>query len=338
MTESHGADPPADPPVAPPRPMWAVEPEVGLPVAPPVTPPRRRRRWLRELPFVVIGIVVVGTIVTCGITQLFGDDESPDPAAGAIGDCFHIGTPGLELPPDDDDLSYPVRCDQPHHYETYYRGRLSGPDADAVSPDLARTSARVRQLCDAAVEPFLGGPYSDARVITDVIMPTDRGWAAGDRWFNCVLGETGDVLGRFVRRTDTLRDGLRGDRPLAVGCVDVVAIDGKIERIDYARCATAHSGEFVGAHAIEDTDAYPDDETADAIAGPACVRLAAAFLGLTEQEFEAREDIGYTWIMADEEGWRIGDRSVRCLVTTRDYKRVVTGSVKGLGPSRLPGA
>jgi hypothetical protein len=45
--------------------IWSVEPEADRPAE-----RRPRRRWLYELPYLVIGAVVLGTIVTCGVTQM----------------------------------------------------------------------------------------------------------------------------------------------------------------------------------------------------------------------------------------------------------------------------
>jgi Septum formation len=317
----------------PQRLMWEEEPQSAPLAAGPATPPRWRWRW-RDLPFVIAGVLVVGTIVTCGYTQIFEDRGASGSAAG----CFDPGPLAGEagVPSEVRDQASPVSCETVHRYEQYHKGRFTGADAGAARPHLVMSSPRALRICAEAARDFLGGDYTDARVYFDFLVPSTRAWKSGDRSFRCVMAETSDVDGEIVGRSGSLRDGLRGDRPLRIGCVDVTGDGEKVETIRYILCDALHTGEFVGTHTIEETGTFPDDDYLDAIAEEACTPLVAAYLGLTPDRFRAREDLDWVWVAPSQPDWDAGDHGLRCFVATHGYKPVVRGSIRGLGTAPLP--
>jgi hypothetical protein len=299
---------------------------------------RPRRRWWRELPYIVIGIVVVGVIVTCGVTQIFGGSAGTGHGVG----CYTAG-PGPGIPTDDprvpDDLRnrvQPVACDEPHAFEAYRKGRFTGADAELRSAEAASGSIQAWATCDRAARDFLGGDYAEARVALDMLVPTERNWRAGNHSFTCVMAETAGSEDRTVQRVGSLRDGLRGDRPLRIGCVDVEATTDKVNGVDYIGCDYLHAGEFVGSHSVPDATTYPDEGDLDAIARDSCALLAASYLSLDRDQVLARKDLALLWDVPLAGQWSAGDHSIRCYVVDRAYRSVLRGSIKGIGPNPAP--
>jgi hypothetical protein len=292
---------------------------------------------LRELPYIIIGVIVVGTIATCGVTRLFGGHSGVD--AGPA-DCF-VGS-GADLP-EDVRVSIglrnrvePIGCDRPHTFEVYHRGRFTGTDAKADSAQAAAGSGQVAATCDRAARDFLGDDYAEARVRWDLIVPDENGWRGGDRSYACVMAETAGSGNRIVDRTGSLRDGLRGDQPMGITCVDVTATGDVVISVDYIRCDFLHGGEFVGAHPVAGRDEYPGGSPLDTAGQDACPQLAASYLGLELTQLPARKDLTVFWIPPTMQSWTTGDRSIRCYVGDKAYQSVIRGSVKAIGVKALP--
>jgi hypothetical protein len=90
--------------------------------------------------------------------------------------------------------------------------------------------------CRAEAEAFLGGPLEGARV--SMTFPH----SSTDGVYPCALVEVGDTAGHALDRSASLRDGLRGAKPLAVTCV----ADAGRDVWRYTLCNTEHAGELVG--------------------------------------------------------------------------------------------
>jgi len=249
-------------------------------------------------------------------------------------DCYM--TRDAEFPPDDRipvdlrDRVTSIECDRPHTFEVYHRGQFTGADAELDSAQAASDSVQVLATCVRAAREFLGGDHTEARVTLDIIVPTERGWRAGERWYACVMAETTGSEGRTVDRTGHLRDGLRGDQPMRIACVDVTATADVVKSVDYIRCDYLHAGEFVGA------DPVPDASDPKTVARDACTRRAASYLGLAPTQLPARTDLTVFWTLPGEQGWSVGDHSVACYLAEKGYQPVIRGSVKGIGARPLP--
>jgi hypothetical protein len=245
--------------------------------------------------------------------------------------CFSTGS-GLGLPLSDRipsdlrDRVEPADCDRPHTFEVYHRGSFTGADADMDSSRAASDSVRVLETCDRAARSFLGGDYAEARVRLDLIVPNERGWRAGDRWYACVMAETTGSEDRIVERTGSLRDGLRGDRPMRIGCVDVTAVAGVVKSVDYIRCEYLHAGEFIGAPTVPGGS--------DTAARDACVQLAASYLEVAPAQLPARTDLTIFWTRPPEQEPTTG--TIQCYLAEKAYQSVIRGTVKGLGAHPLP--
>jgi hypothetical protein len=325
------------------RPLWATPPDIdelpggtAVPADEP-TPPRRRwwSRWRWEdVPFVVVGVVIVAALVTCATLQILDDtDDTPHPDAG----CYATGL-GYAADPQAREIIgdhvLPIACDEPHSLETYLVGRFTGADADAAEAPL--DSATALTTCADAIPEFLGGDIAEARAASYILVPGHSAWAAGQHWYRCTLAETSDGSGRPVERAGSLRDGLRDSRPLAITCADVGGHGDDIETIDYVRCDTPHSGEFVGIHHVDDIAARPADADLGSIAGKACPSLAAAHLDLSRDAYLARTDLMTVWALPSDRSWAAHDRGIRCYTAESHLRPVIRGTLRALGTAPLP--
>jgi hypothetical protein len=132
----------------------------------------------------------------------------------------------------------------------------------------------------------------------------------------------------------SVKDGLRGDRPLALTCVNVTD-DGKNAITDEqaVACSTPHNAEVAGLFTAPDVP-WPADQTArDNTASKGCEGVAAKYLGQSGQV--NNPVLGWAWDGFTQDRWEMGDRTIRCLLvgikngTANSVK--FTGSVKGIG-------
>ncbi|WP_433604851.1 septum formation family protein [Dactylosporangium sp. CA-139114] len=189
----------------------------------------------------------------------------------------------------------PTDCANEHQAEIVRVGRLTTPPENKTR--------EVYADCDTAAREYVGGDWHEGRLGIAVIVPSTDEWNAGAREYRCALFEfaADDFTSR--QRTGSLKDGLRGTRPLALTCVDVLAIpDGQ--------------GWY---------------ESIDRLVTQACDTKAAAFLGESKAKFESRTDLRVVPTGGNPDRWGLGDRTSHCYVVTRPDNRV-TKSLKGSAP------
>lgn len=208
----------------------------------------------------------------------------------------------------------PISCEQPHQTETAYAAALSG---SATTPEGEAEEAY--GVCATEVKQFLGGDVHLARA--EFMVAMDKVFD-GDRWFRCELLETTDGAHHVKTRTGSMRDGLKGKRPLALSCANFKeSKDGSyITGVTYTPCAKPHEAEFAGLYRIPSSGKVGPNTLADQ-----CAKVGGKYVGAGD----LRNAGGYGWfpwgpnnIMYD-----VGDRTTRCFVYAYP-KRKSTGSVK----------
>jgi Septum formation len=230
-------------------------------------------------------------------------------------------------------------CSAPHVTETFYVGTFAA-DANtdaATRPKLGTPLFRAAyETCVQQANEFLGGDFHGARVAVRPVMPTDRQWSGNARWFRCEAIEVVNANGGIKARTSSLRDGLRGDRPVAITCGDEsLSQDQKyVENITYVDCAAPHDVELTGIYVAPDEE-YPGDEQVQAAALDACYGIGAAYLGLTRSALDGVGGVRWLFWGGSSDLWSVGDRSHRCFMG--EYPRSkLAGSIKGRRPGSFP--
>ena len=99
-------------------------------------------------------------------------------ASWKVGACYGSQDAEQELVP----------CDRPHLVEVFATGTL--PDG-RYSSELAST---VIPICERAFGPYVGAPYGRSAFGYAPLVPSEPGWAAGDRAYACVLADPTEKL------------------------------------------------------------------------------------------------------------------------------------------------
>jgi len=263
------------------------------------------------------------------------DDWAPLAPAKAvmppIGACYSAKTPQAY---DITAIALPrVPCEQPHTVETYHVADYPAETAARSSPPApgAPEARAAFAGCETAARGYLGDDWYLGRLYLVVTMATAPQWESGTRQFRCDLVEVAGPGGTVVQRTGSLRDALRGDRPIASRCYNEVASSGvagdELSRVD---CASPHDLEFTGV--VEGTgDTAPiDDRALRSVAEPGCRAVLAKHLGVSGQ---SRLKLGWSWWGVRDADWRRGDRKIFCYAREPDDRKLV-GSVRGIGEAQ----
>ncbi|MFF5225477.1 septum formation family protein [Dactylosporangium sp. NPDC000521] len=204
------------------------------------------------------------------------------------------GDKGCYASTTDADTVAPSRCGEPHEAEM----------VDFFYPDGADAG------CHRSAEDFLGGPLADARIELRLLNYEREDFTS----LACALIVVSDSEGTDAVHTGSLRGAMSGDRPMAITCGHYTG-----GTLKYLTCAEAHSAEYVGSVA----DGGDHDTS--------CRQAAAAYLGLTPDEFATRRDLRSDWLTTPRDGHRTG-----CVVVAASGNDVLTGSVKDLRAGPLP--
>ena len=253
--------------------------------------------------------------------------RTPTPGAGV---CY----PGGYQPTWHGDFGSAVDCaSRPHQTETVFVGAFTG--ADAAAPPAAGSQPLQDAFagCVAAARDYLGGEWTDARITMGVVVPDAAAWTGGARWYRCDVTQYTDSALGTVATAGSVKGGLLGARPLAIGCITATD-DGKgsVTRFADAGCDQPHNGEYAGAY-LAPAGPWPTGDALTSLVRTGCESVVAQFLGFSGSTFQSNY---LAWMATgfDEDRWTTGDRSERCYVlaitgnTVNDTR--ILGSVKGL--------
>ncbi|MET7425645.1 septum formation family protein [Dactylosporangium sp. NPDC005555] len=220
-----------------------------------------------------------------------------------------------------------VDCAAEHQAEIIRVGRLTTPPENKTR--------EVFTDCDTAAREYVGGDWHEGRLGLAIIVPSTQEWIDGVREYRCALFEFFADGHSSRLRTGSLKDGLRGTRPLALTCVEVRATpDGQgwyktIDHLVATDCAQPHNGEYIGLHTGPDVP-HPGMTKLAREVTQVCNTKAATFLGESPSKFQNRTDLRVVMTGGIPDRWRLGDRTARCYILTRPDNRL-TKSLKA-GP------
>jgi hypothetical protein len=232
--------------------------------------------------------------------------------------------------------SEPIDCARPHRRETFYFGTLDA-DASADLPEPGDDRFRVAyETCAKQAAEFLGGDFHTARVVSVPVMPSESQWRGMARWFRCEMLEITSANLALAQRSSSLRDGLRGARPLALTCAnEKLTADKKfVQDMTFVGCETRHNNEMTGIYVAPDGP-YPGQDKANEKAQSACYGIGATYLGMTRAALNGTGGISWIAWGGDETTWAVGDRSYWCFMAPYP-SRQFTGSIKGRRPGSFP--
>jgi Septum formation len=227
-----------------------------------------------------------------------------------------------------------LQCTQQHRSETYYVGTLTAAEAAQDGPpglgDAVYRAAYSR--CATQANTFLGGDWHRARVAVVPLLPSDRQWQGKARWYRCEMVEVADAWETVVKRSSTLRDGLRGSRPAAITCANDNFNQKKSSgnNVVYVKCSVPHTVELTGLYTPKDGK-YPGFEKAVDTALAKCFDVGARYLGMTPSALRNRGGISWIAWERGENHWLLGDRSTRCYMGPYPTRKI-SGSIKGKRP------
>jgi hypothetical protein len=219
--------------------------------------------------------------------------------------------------------------------ETFHVGLITGAAADrSAPPDAAADLTPAWNDCNLLSKDYLGDDWRGSRLQMLVLAPSPKHWGAGARWYRCELVVVTSEAGRILTRTQGVKDGLRGARPFAIVCANMLGeTEASFEDFADTPCTSAHKAEFAGV-AVTNVTEYPDTgDKSDKAFAAVCAGLAARYLNVTTTQYAQHRQFSAAWWPASKARWALGDHSASCYVTTA---KPVSISVRGYGNRNLP--
>jgi Septum formation len=296
-----------------------------------------RRAWRVALVGAALAVLAAGCAKPTGTDNdltnawpAFDKAVTPTPKVGA---CY---SDKLDTTWYADDFSGAVDCSGSHQTETVFVGTFSGTEAGRSSPPLAGTPSRAEAYgqCMKAANDYLGDDWHNAKVVLGLVLPSDKAWTGGARWYRCDVVAFDDFGLETVRGVGSVKGGLQGSRALAITCVTITA-DGsrRVTGEKDTPCDQPHNAEFAGLYTAPARD-WPDRDTESKLANDGCRGVWARFLGLGGNGSSGSNYVGWWARGFDEDQWKLGDRTEICYVVALDGNNLsapkVVGSMKGI--------
>jgi hypothetical protein len=222
-----------------------------------------------------------------------------------------------------------VDCTKTHGTETIHVGTLRGEDGSGNSPP-AEDSPAMRSAyreCEQEAENFLGDDWRAGRLWLGVAFPSADGWTGGARWFRCDLIEvTSKDDDTPITRTASLKDALKGERPLGFTCYQVTSKNDTVSEMKPLECTQSHNAEFVGVYVPPDAAYQTLTQARWDAYHSACRNLIAKYVGVSTS---TAKNAGSVASPFSKEEWERGNRGVRCHIWLEDKK--TAKSLKGAG-------
>jgi hypothetical protein len=224
----------------------------------------------------------------------------------------------------------PVACTAPHSVETVHVGAFTGAAAGREQVPAGSDEARRTAYgeCGKATADFLGGDWRTGRLGLFLDVPSQRQWSGGARWYRCDLVQYERIDVDPAQRSSSLKGGLTGDRPEALGCTEIDVASGAVKSMAAAACGTAHNAEFAGIFEGP-AGPYPTDDSG-LFAG--CQAKIGEFVGITDGTVRNRVDV--VTAAFGRVDWDLGNRGVRCYLHVEG--KTFARTLKGAGPGVLP--
>jgi Septum formation len=293
------------------------------------------RRWLTAL-----ALVGTATLALAGCSRPTGVDGN------LTDDWAAIAAPKIFVPkvatchPRFQEVGYlsayePVDCAQRHQAETAHVGSFRGPEAELTTPPAAG-SPPMREAyrdCDKRVTEFVGADWRTGRLSMIIVPPSSYGWTGGARWYRCdVIEVDGLDDAKFVDRSGSLKDALRGRSALAHGCFTPKVDDEDVRAMVPVGCTKPHRSEFVGVYKAPEAGYTIFDQDPDRI-HRGCYSVIARFADVPN-DGSIDERVGSIYYYPSESEWKAGNRGIQCFLWIED--RDLTRSLKDAGTGGLP--
>ena len=218
----------------------------------------------------------------------------------------------------------PIACTEEHKTEIIHVGAFDEAARnipDRSSPELLKAFTE----CDAKATAFLGGHWQDGKLWIGVSTPSSEAWVSGVRWFRCEVVQLDDLYGDAVGRKSSLKDALKTDASVRIGCQNYKSGSG----FTPVACTTRHNAEYAGSYfGVKTYAGLKNDEAMF----KACYTVIAKYVGVSVSTVRYRTGIATTYPSQAE--WNEGDHAVRCWLWLD--KKMVTKSMKGVGSKGLP--
>jgi hypothetical protein len=293
----------------------------------------RRLRWLTTA---AVGVGATALLAAFslpeGVDGKMVDDWSALPAAEswtpAESTCHataFLGSPTYEL-------YKPLDCAEGHLIETVHVGTLK-VERETPPPQGSRERREAYRECLDETKELLGADWRTGRVWLGLALPSSKAWAGGARWFRCDVWEVKDKDDPDdVYRKGSLKDALRGDRPLGYGCYRATVKDDEVRSMAAVACSKPHNAEFAGLFDAPDVPYPKSAKERDDLGFDGCRGVAAKFAKVpNDGNFFFRTGLIIT--PYSEEEWEQGNRGIRCHLW---LDKNVSRSLKGAGPGALP--
>jgi hypothetical protein len=265
----------------------------------------------------------------------FAEAKLPVPQVGGCYDASDSSAGLVQRLNSPESLRLVKSCTEPHVSETFHVGLFTGAAADRPAPPIIEGDLTPPwNDCNVVSKDYLGDDWRVGRLHLVVLAPSPKHWSAGARWYRCELVVVTSEAGRILTRTQGVKDGLRGARPLAIACANMLGESGgSFEDLADTPCTSAHKAEFAGV-AVTNVTEYPTtgDQSEKAFES-ACIGLAARYLNVTTAQYLRHQQFSVAWWSTNKTRWALGDRSASCYVTTT---KPVSISVRGYGNRNLP--
>ncbi|MET7427037.1 septum formation family protein [Dactylosporangium sp. NPDC005555] len=211
-----------------------------------------------------------------------------------------------------DELHPVADCGARHLTETFHVGAFPG-DTLPADPEVQRVYAE----CEAKAAEFLGADWHDGRLALLLLPPTEARWDAGVRAFRCDLVERRGISDESSFRTGSLKDSMRGARPIGLGCGTVVYnTDPKRTPLwmQPAACGQPHNGEYIGTVRAP-AGAATAPGTGEHLRQQ-CSQLVDRYTGRSFANLATQlgQQIGLLWWRVSDHNWDAGERSARCVL------------------------
>lgn len=290
----------------------------------------RVRRWGVPAVAVLAAVALAGCGKPAGVDgdlvngwPQFPDAKTPVPVAGS---CYTEEYSATWYGDFD-----PVSCATTHVTESAYVGTFTDADASRATPPTAGSNARktAYKTCVSKANDYLGGDWHTAYAWLGMVLPSPAAWTGGARWFRCDLMKTDDAEYHVVNSDSSLKDGLLGEKPLAITCINTTEDSkGNVQGESAASCASPHTAELAGVSEGADT-AWPGDTAIQDKADTACQAVVAKYLGFTDGR-DQNPVVGWLFFWPRQEQWDSGDHTFTCFAYAFTKSGKMTGSVKGL--------
>jgi hypothetical protein len=230
-----------------------------------------------------------------------------------------------------------VPCAGGHGVETVFVGAFTGTAASRSDIPAEGSQDRVDAYaqCRKGAVDYLGDDYHLGLLSLSLTLPSPNAWSGGARWFRCDITRYSDANETDALRSGSVKDGLRGARPLALTC-STVTDDGKgtVKDQQVTDCSKPHNAEVAGLYSAPNVPWPADQNTRQKMFDNGCEPVVAKFLGLPGGKVYS-EYMGWMTGGPSQDQWALGDRTVVCSALgfkgdSPNGARFV-GSVKGLG-------